>query len=47
MYFMRSEAAEALNIIIPKHSFKRYEKVGLFLPGICSDYVSQKKKRQI
>ncbi|KAK0394170.1 hypothetical protein QR680_000601 [Steinernema hermaphroditum] len=33
------EAAVKLNLNISKHSFQRYEKVILYLPGICADYV--------
>uniref|UniRef100_A0A914Y7G5 Uncharacterized protein n=1 Tax=Panagrolaimus superbus TaxID=310955 RepID=A0A914Y7G5_9BILA len=39
MYILSNEAANCLNLKVPKHHFQRYEKVVLYLPGICSDYV--------
>ena len=39
MYILSNEAADLLDLKIPKHHFQRYEKVVLYLPGICSDYV--------
>ncbi|KAH7724601.1 CBN-LGC-45 protein [Aphelenchoides avenae] len=39
MYILSTDAAEALNLVIPKHHFQRYEKVVLYLPGVCADYV--------
>uniref|UniRef100_A0A1I7WXC8 Neur_chan_LBD domain-containing protein n=1 Tax=Heterorhabditis bacteriophora TaxID=37862 RepID=A0A1I7WXC8_HETBA len=34
-----AEAAYALSLNIRSQTFLRYEKVGLYLPGICADYV--------
>ncbi|VDK67178.1 unnamed protein product [Anisakis simplex] len=31
--------ANALQLQIPENFFKRYEKIGFFLPGICADFV--------
>ncbi|KAE9550514.1 hypothetical protein FO519_006265 [Halicephalobus sp. NKZ332] len=39
MYIHSEEAAKYLNLNIPSHHFNRYEKVVLYLPGVCSDYV--------
>lgn len=39
MYLLYPETAEKLGLAIPSHSFKRFEKVGLYLPGVCSDFV--------
>uniref|UniRef100_A0A915ECT9 Uncharacterized protein n=1 Tax=Ditylenchus dipsaci TaxID=166011 RepID=A0A915ECT9_9BILA len=39
LYILWPEAADQLGLNIAPHSYKRYEKVGLFLPGICADYV--------
>ncbi|CAD5209660.1 unnamed protein product [Bursaphelenchus okinawaensis] len=39
MYILSTDAAEALGLKIDPHSFNRYEKVVLHLPGICADYV--------
>uniref|UniRef100_A0A7E4UX14 Neur_chan_LBD domain-containing protein n=1 Tax=Panagrellus redivivus TaxID=6233 RepID=A0A7E4UX14_PANRE len=39
MYLLSAQAAEMLQLPIPEHHFQRFEKVVLFLPGICSDYV--------
>uniref|UniRef100_A0A0M3KFU4 SERPIN domain-containing protein n=1 Tax=Anisakis simplex TaxID=6269 RepID=A0A0M3KFU4_ANISI len=33
------EVANALQLQIPENLFKRYEKIGFFLPGICADFV--------
>uniref|UniRef100_A0A183UU37 MACPF domain-containing protein n=1 Tax=Toxocara canis TaxID=6265 RepID=A0A183UU37_TOXCA len=33
------DVAKALQLNIPEHFFKRYEKIGFFLPGICADFV--------
>ncbi|ETN81092.1 hypothetical protein NECAME_08713 [Necator americanus] len=34
-----TEAVEGLALKIPSDALKRYENVGLYLPGICADYV--------
>ncbi|CAD5213552.1 unnamed protein product [Bursaphelenchus xylophilus] len=39
MYILSTDAANALKLKIDPHSFNRYEKVVLHLPGICADYV--------
>lgn len=39
MYILSSDAAKALKLRIKEHSFRRYEKVVLYLPGVCADYV--------
>lgn len=39
MYLLYLETAKTLGLSIPSHSFKRFEKVGLYLPGVCSEFV--------
>uniref|UniRef100_A0AC34RN54 Neurotransmitter-gated ion-channel ligand-binding domain-containing protein n=1 Tax=Panagrolaimus sp. JU765 TaxID=591449 RepID=A0AC34RN54_9BILA len=39
MYIYSEEASKALNLNITSHHFHRYEKIVLYLPGICSDFV--------
>ncbi|KAL3087141.1 hypothetical protein niasHS_005380 [Heterodera schachtii] len=39
LLFASHAAARALNLHIPPRYFQRYQKVGLHLPGICSEYV--------
>ncbi|CAJ0608677.1 unnamed protein product [Cylicocyclus nassatus] len=34
-----AEAVEGLSLKIPSDALHRFEKIGLFLPGICADYV--------
>ncbi|CAJ0586625.1 unnamed protein product, partial [Mesorhabditis spiculigera] len=37
--FLAPEALEALGLDVPAEAYKRYEKVSLYLPGICAEYV--------
>ncbi|KAJ1373133.1 hypothetical protein KIN20_035468 [Parelaphostrongylus tenuis] len=39
LFIFSAEAVEGLSLNIPAVSFARFEKVGLYLPGICADYV--------
>ncbi|KAI1728207.1 neurotransmitter-gated ion-channel ligand binding domain-containing protein [Ditylenchus destructor] len=39
MHILYPQTADGLGLHIPTHSYQRYEKVMLYLPGICADYV--------
>ncbi|VDM55830.1 unnamed protein product [Angiostrongylus costaricensis] len=39
LFISSAEAVEGLALKIPMDAFLRFEKIGLYLPGICADYV--------